>query len=148
LEKAAQSNPPYSGFDQISGRNIPGRITNASHRRWGKSAFTVIVDFKRNKLEHCSAVVARIEYDPKAETAFIALISTKTGRTAYILGTDSVSLSRQGDFLAKADSSLVTLCHFRAWAYRYNRSQHRNESRQKAARSHAPRLPLRTIVGP
>lgn len=87
------------GRSKTGGRNNNGRITSFRKGGGHKQRFR-LVDFKREK-QDMSAVVERIEYDPK-RTAFIALIKYQDGEKAYIIAPQKLNV---GDSVISSPSA-------------------------------------------
>jgi len=109
----------YSGFDEITkkepekkltkvlskkaGRNNLGRIT-ARHRGGGHKRKYRIIDFKRNKDDIQSKIIA-IEYDPN-RSARIALLSYNDGEKRYIIAPQNLKV---GDKISSGKESDIKI---------------------------------------
>ncbi len=86
-----------TSLSKTGGRNNYGRITSR-HIGGGHKRKYRVIDFKRNKIDIASKVIA-IEYDPN-RSANIALLSYVDGEKKYILAPDGVSV---GDNIVAGD---------------------------------------------
>lgn len=82
LHKGAPEKTLTEGLNKTGGRNNHGRITSR-HIGGGHKRKYRVIDWKRRNWD-AEGTVERLEYDPN-RTAFIALISYKDGKKAYIL---------------------------------------------------------------
>jgi large subunit ribosomal protein L2 len=78
------------GKSEKGGRNNRGRVT-VRFRGGGHKQSYRLIDFKRRGFAGEPGKVERIEYDPN-RTAFIALISYESGKQAYILAPQRLSV--------------------------------------------------------